>query len=961
MQDAQYKYRTMKLSILITYCVLVSNVGYLQAQSYSSIHYDTKDGLPSSTVYDISQDKSGFIWFATENGLSRFDGKNFRTFTTKDGLPDNSVLNVHGDNSGRVYFTPFTHSLYYYQDDHFFKVSIPDKYKVDLSVISLFTNKKDKVILSGIINSYILENDSLISFQEKYKKNPKYIYIKRIYDTLIIAGSEDSLFFIPDSGKIRTYAFSKKERFNETFDENAKRHQLKTGEKLTYIPGRYLPPNLVCIDFGNFVNIFSASTGNLIHRIKVDKFSNAFVDNENNLWIATLGNGVYRFPSFAFRNISFGGKDEIFSLLKTDHQLIAGTDFSKMYSIPFENIGSRYSTTDLSKLIAASGNPVTHFTKRNRIYVLHSQGNNLYIGTDAFLLKKAGSSPPLFRNIYPVKDIDVTGKKLLVCTGQAVLLLEEQDMSIKDTLLKQRATCGIAYQGDYYIGTLGGLIKINPVTKAITELYSSSPPLRGRIIALKKGINDDLWIATSGSGLVRFKNGKIIQTLKEEDGLTSDICTSLFIDSALVWLGTNKGLNRIETGKEKMAVTRFTSANGLGADFIDAVLVADSNVYVGTAAGLTIFSKNILTEKSVCILHILQVSENGKHLKKNNAYSFPYNAINIQVDFTAISFKSAGDITYYYQLKGLNDKWNTTTANFINFPTLQPDNYTLYLKAINKFGVESDTKAITISIQPPWWQTWFFRIAAMMVFGLAVLVVYRYNIRSIKRKEEIKRELESRFSALEQKALQAQMNPHFIFNALNSIQNFILNLDVEGANSYLTNFASLIRQTLENSMQPLITVASELKYLETYLNLEKLRFRDKFGYKIIADEAIDQNNTLLPGMLLQPYIENSIRHGIQHRKDNNGLISLTISKTPDNSILYAISDNGVGRRKAEELKSSRHIEYRSRGMSINEKRIAAINNQFKINIRVKTEDIVGENGIVTGTTVTVLIPPLHKS
>jgi LytS/YehU family sensor histidine kinase len=247
-----------------------------------------------------------------------------------------------------------------------------------------------------------------------------------------------------------------------------------------------------------------------------------------------------------------------------------------------------------------------------------------------------------------------------------------------------------------------------------------------------------------------------------------------------------------------------------------------------------------------------------------------------------------------------------------------------------------------------------------MAIGLVILLIYRYNIRSIKKKEEVKREFEARFAALEQKALQAQMNPHFIFNALNSIQTFILNLDAEGANNYLTNFASLIRQTLENSMQPLISLTSELKYLEIYLGLEKLRFRNKFEYTIHVDETIDQNNTLLPGMLLQPYIENSIRHGIQHRSDNKGLISLAVSRSADHSVIYMITDNGIGRKKAEELKSLKHIEYRSRGISINEKRIAAINSQFKSNIHVTITDITDESGTVTGTSVIIHIPYLHK-
>lgn len=950
----------MKLFILTIYCILLVSIGYLRAQSYSSVHYDTKDGLPSSTVYDITQDKNGFIWFATENGLCRFDGKNFKTFTTKDGLPDNSILKVHGDNTGRVYFNAFTHGVHYYQNDSFFKVVVPDKYKVDLSNISLFANQGEKLVLFGIFDSYILENDRIVSFHDKYNVVATEVGIGRVYDTLIIVGSGDSLYYIPESGKIRVRLYNHKATTYNLLDENGLIKELNIPKKSPATLRQYLADSIVYIFFDDVVNFFSSSTGAMLYKIKVDKFSKAFIDSEKNLWISTVGNGVYRIPSLGFRNINFDGKSEIFSLLKNGDQLMAGTDFSKVYNIPLQNVQSPYSVTDLSKYTILSKNPISLTTKRNRIYVLHKQANSLYTGTDAFLLKKSGSSSPFFRAIHPVKDIDVMAKKVLVCTGYNTLLLDEGNMSIKDTLLRQRSTCGVIYHNDYYIGTIGGLIKINSTDKKIIELYSLFPLFRNRITAIKRGIHDDLWVATSGSGLVRFKNGRIIRTLKEEDGLTSDICTSLFIDSNLIWLGTNNGLNRIEPGKEKVTITRFTSANGLGADFINTVFATDSNVCVGTAAGLTIFNKNILTEKSVCILHILEVSENNKRLKKDSSYSFSYNALNIQIDFTAISFKSAGDITYYYQLKGLDKSWNTTGSNFVNFPTLQPDKYTFFLKAVNKFGVESDTKSISIIIQPPWWQTWLFRITVVATVAVLVLLIYRYSIKNIRRKEEMKREFEARFSALEQQALQAQINPHFIFNSLNSIQTFILNLDVEGANAYLTNFASLIRQTLENSMHPLITIATELKYLETYLSLEKLRFRDKFRHTINIDDTIDQYNTLLPGMLLQPYIENSIRHGIQHRKDNNGFISLNITKTTDNAVLYVIKDNGVGRKKAAELKSSRHIEYQSRGTYINEKRIAAINNQFKINIRVNTEDILNEDGVVVGTSVTLVIPTLHK-
>ena len=954
------KLHEVMTKLCITIFAFIISVIDLSGQSYSYVHYDAKDGLPSSTVYDITQDANGFIWFGTENGMCRFDGKNFRTYTTKNGLPDNSILRVHGDNRGRLYFAPFTHGLYYMRNDSIFKVPLPDKYRLDLLNVTNILSKGRDVVVAGNVECYVLKGDSIVSFFDLFRKHATDL-LARVYDTLIIARSADSVFYFRDSGKNSAYPWPNHDP-RQVFDENGQVRQIEVPPDPNIMVAGYFHPNLLYYRSGNWLNLVSTSTGQLVHKIYVEKYSDALLDNENNLWIATVGNGVYRYPSFGFRHFPFDGKSEVFSLAWFNNEIVAGSGFSKIYGVSPDNKTEQTSTTDLSGFSPGSPNPWVRIHNANRVYALRTENNTLYIGTDGFMVKKTASAMLTGKGVFPVKDIDIEGTTMLVCTGRFVATVDKQSLKIKDTLLNQRSTCGVIYHGDYYVGTFGGLIKIDSGTKKITELYSSLPALRERITAVKRGRDDDLWIATSGSGLVHFKNGEITETLKEEDGLTSNICTSILVDSGLLWLGTNSGLNRIDITKQKPTIIRFTSANGLGADFINSVLATDSDVYVGTSAGLTIFRKNIQSEQSVCILHILDVSENNKTLKNDSSFTFAHDALNIQIRFTAISFKSAGDITYYYRLQGLENKWNTTTANFVNFPTLQPKTYTLLLKAVNKFGVESETKSIQIIIQPPWWQTWFFRIAVLVAIGLIVLLVYSYNIRMVKKRESTKREIEAKFAALEQKALQAQMNPHFIFNCLNSIQTFILNFDAEGANTYLTTFASLIRQTLDNSMQPLIPVSHEIKYLETYLELEKLRFREKFRYQLYVDETVDLNNTLLPGMFFQPYVENSLRHGIQHRKDNNGLISVSVNKTDNHCILYTITDNGVGRRKAMELKSMRHIEYQSRGTSINEKRVAAINNQFNTNITVQIEDITGTDGIVVGTRVSVLIPPfVNKS
>lgn len=940
-------------------CLLLIFLGslMLHAQSFSSIHYSEKDGLPSNTVYDITQDTDGFIWFGTENGLSRFDGSRFKNFTTKDGLPDNAVLRVFADKFGRVFLCPFTYPIYYYLNDSIYKLVVPGNLNENLVNSVVFLSWGNKVIASGISQNLVITQDLKINTLTDYYLNlPAGALVSFIKDSTLVVFRQDSLFF----EKNKEFEFISKMNFvqpNAAYHKNGTPIPIQKISSSQVSPTSYLANDIYCASQGDRVFFFSSLSGKLLYNIEIKKFSMAYIDTENNLWITTLGNGVYRFPSFEFKHSNLGAANEIFTVNGFNGNIIAGGDFSKSYVL---NNNGKFSYTDYSSFIGQSNNPVARSTKRNRILKLLGHEGNLFIATDAFLLKATKSSGIRFSPVFPVKDIDTAAGQLLVCTGRSTLLLDKETMAVKDTLLNQRSTCGVFYQGNYYIGTYGGLIKIERRNRTTTSLGIQYPSLQNRIISIKKSADNDLWIASSGSGLIHFKDGKVIHILNTDTGISSDICTSLFIDSNEIWLGTSKGLNRIIPRGNNWDITSITTANGLAADFINTVYVHNNIVYAGTSAGLTYFNKNTLNEKSICRLHITGISAGNNTLKKDSILSFPYNTLNIKVEFTAISFKSAGDIRYYYQLKGLEDNWNVTTDNFINYPTLPPGDYVLMIKAINKFGVESETKTISIRINPAWWQSWPFIFAVIGLLLFLIAFMYRRSIRSIQKKEKLKREMEARFSALEQQALQAQMNPHFIFNSLNSIQSFILDLDVEGANKYLTTFASLIRQTLDNSSSPLISLGSELKHLDTYLQLEKLRFKDKFSYTINTGAGIDQQAVFIPGMLLQPYVENSLRHGIQHRKDNNGVISIEITGNIAGGITYVIRDNGVGRKKSEELKSSKHIEYQSKGTAISLKRINAINNQFGTNIRVSTDDITRADGTIEGTVVTLFMPYLNK-
>jgi tetratricopeptide (TPR) repeat protein len=225
----------------------------------------------------------------------------------------------------------------------------------------------------------------------------------------------------------------------------------------------------------------------------------------------------------------------------------------------------------------------------------------------------------------------------------------------------------------------------------------------------------------------------------------------------------------------------------------------------------------------------------------------------------------------------------------------------------------------------------------------------------IKERQMEKNVLEKKMAELEQMAIRAQMNPHFIFNCLNSVQHFVMRQDIEGVNRYLSRFAHLIRQTLDNSSRPMISLADEIKYLDTYLALEKMKSNSSFNYEIHAEEAIDKYITYIPCMLLQPFVENSIRHGIASKKDNAGFIKVSIYR--DGMLCCVIEDNGIGRSLAGAAQTERVYNYESKGLSLTFNRINIINKLYNTDITASIQDITDSNGKVKGTKVIVKLPP----
>lgn len=328
------------------------------------------------------------------------------------------------------------------------------------------------------------------------------------------------------------------------------------------------------------------------------------------------------------------------------------------------------------------------------------------------------------------------------------------------------------------------------------------------------------------------------------------------------------------------------------------------------------------------------------------------------IGFSAKAFTMAKNIKFRYRLNDFDDWTEVNGSRMASYTNVPGGSYVFQLQAANNEGVWNEKiLELPIFISTAFWLTWWFRIAVVVLVLAAIYFFYRHRVEQMRKKQSLKTEYERKLANVEMSALLAQMNPHFLFNSLNSIDSYIIRNESKKASEYLNNFARLMRLILQNSRSNYISLKDELEALGLYLQMESLRFKDKFSYSVSVDENVDTNSIVIPPMLIQPYIENAIWHGLMHKTNGEeGKVELMVRKESDN-LLCIIRDNGIGRKKAGELKAQRHSNHkRSMGMQITHDRIEIINKLYNINASVNIFDMDDELGEAKGTRVELTIP-----
>ncbi|MBV6653321.1 MAG: histidine kinase, partial [Mameliella sp.] len=391
----------------------------------------------------------------------------------------------------------------------------------------------------------------------------------------------------------------------------------------------------------------------------------------------------------------------------------------------------------------------------------------------------------------------------------------------------------------------------------------------------------------------------------------------------------------------------------------NAVITDDQYLYVGTNEGLTrIDLASPHTDSTAPQLYLDHVYVNGQPIPQGNMQALDYNQNEVEFHFTALSYKSFGKIRYEYQLIGADRVPATTTNRSVRYSGLNHGTFTFQLKATDAQGVSTILKTpIQITILPPWWKTPLFYACAFCALLFITFGIYLIRVRRIRQQAAWQTEINKRFAKLELQALQSQMNPHFVFNSLSAIQYFIRDNEKEFADDYLTKFGKLMRLFLEASKKRYTTLSKEIEVLQLYIELEQVRFDHKFEYQLSVDEEIDPYSTLIPSVLLQPFVENAINHGIFH-KQGNGLLKLGFAAN-GKGLTCSIEDNGVGRAKAQEIRKNSNKNYKSRALQITRERLDALQEFEDYKVKFTIIDLFDEQGGSQGTRVIIDIPEIE--
>jgi len=942
------------------------------AFDYNFIHYDIEDGLPSNETYVFKEDQEGYLWIGTDKGVARFNGYEFKNYTTNDGLTDNTMLRMALGPDGKLWMTGYNNSLCYADKGKVYPFEGNENLQKLTNRVfgsaEIEIDKNYNIFYRALRGAFIISRDGTLKqfFPVRYENTPEEhrfvwfngalksycsapgatpgIHPVRIYlsDTTYyqtrLPFKTISSYFLHFQGKKYLYAHGTLFIIDKDQTVVEKKFETQGIGMLTPIGEEIW----VCSMKGILVLDGEGNIKNTL--LEGEQISSVYQDKNNNIWISTLNNGIYQIKNKAIKVLK---KNNVpvkyrFPILYTRGEAITAVNYSdetacsamKVPSVNLEIFNQQCNPNYLAQFNLPNSIKNRQFTFEQYLP---------WINTES----KAKAIHQYKDNLYAVSHVTLFRKALRDKPGEWQFLAYMHGNKVMNTL----------YVLDENHVLLGGRDGLYEARNGQITQHPASDSIKSRVQDIEL-LNTDTILATRGNGLkVLGKNG--IRSLTEKEGLLRNNINNLFRYENQVWVATDGGVNLLfAKGDSLVLEKKITQADGLSSIQIRQLLLLDGMAYLGAEKGLCQVNLSLLTANQTTQIPVyftnIRINDTDTNVLKR--YDLAYDQNLIRIDYEALDFKQSGQILYKYRMNELSDRWDYTQSRSALYTNLSPGKYVFEVAAQFANGDWTRPVQIEFFISKPYWATWWFRIgAAFFLFGSAYLL-YTSSSAARRKREQLAKEL----NTSRQMALGSQINPHFIFNSLNAIYNFLLKNKDEIAQSYLVRFSRLIRNVFENSMERYIPISQELETLKLYLELEQLRFSNKFSYNIHIAEDIRQDSTYIPPMLLQPLVENAIWHGLLNKEDHElPLLQIQVEKEGD-KLRFAISDNGVGLSQAREKQKNQILRKgKSTGLTITKKRVSLVNEYYNKEFYFSVEENNADPRI-KGTTVAFSLPHINS-
>lgn len=944
------------------------------AQAQHPYYYAINDdsGLPSNEVYYLLQDSMGYVWMGTNDGLYRYDGTDFIAYSSSN-IFGRAISHLQIDSNNKLWGQNFSGQLFAVAAD---SLALEYDWGSKISNFPAYClDKENNVWLTSDSGIYAMKGNEVKQFYnlEELTKTSSLGNFNDLcfYKEAVYYNEKYTIGYIKD-GKIKHIRYTDRpERWDELYESSVflvhknrllilsrgNRQSAVWEVKNDSIIWKYDLPNdfgrafsmhnaagklwiggsngALCLD-SNFVPQFN---GRLLFPGK--SVSDVIYDREGNHWFSTLQDGIYIVPS-----------TEVW-VYTAENSKLADTRIKKLAHDAYGNLYIGYQNGQLSKMDFTSNSIQTigfpnSFADIQCLY-MDSVTGNLFVGQyNSWLVDTKTMTPrPISKTANTKSAAKLpSGRYLLGATLGAYtanLTTEAEDARI----LRGKRTNAVYYDQRHNIQWVcyaDGLYAYNE--NIATEIKLNGQSIYATAIAQTQ--DGKIWVSTLHNGVLGIEDNAIEIALNNNIGLTNGTAKTIAAMGNTLWIVGSQSLISFNT--ETNSFKRFGRFDGLPSMEISDISFANNRILLATPKGLVSMPTNLENTNPVApVIALSSISIQGRDTILTHEYTLPHYQNNLLIRFKGLAFRSRGAFTYQYRLVGLSNDWITTTSasNFARYPSLPPGEYTFEVIAVNEDGIPSSRpEKLAIHILRPFWMQWWFYVLCGLCLVTMVSGIFSYRIHNLRRRNE----LEMRMANSQLAALKSQMNPHFMFNALNSIQDLVLQQDTDNAQLYLGKFAELTRKVLQASGKEFVSLGTEIDILNLYLDLEKLRFGDDFKYVINLDLTDDIEEIKIPSMLLQPFVENALKHGLLHKQ---GQKLLTISfGTDGHKLICQVVDNGIGREASAAI-NARKRKHSSFATEATLDRLKLLNDYYHLGAALEITDLE------QGTAVKISLPKQH--